>query len=123
MPKKILLIEDEEIISDFLQKKLAEEGYEVLTIQDGREGLEKIEETRPNLVLIDIVMQGFGGFEVMEEMAKNDSLKNIPVIVISNSGIPAEVNRARALGAKDIVTKTDFDPQTIISKIIRQIGE
>jgi CheY-like chemotaxis protein len=123
MPKKILLIEEEEIISNFLQNKLAKNGYEVLVANDSQEGLEKMEGIRPDLVLLDVVMPAISGFGVMEEMAKNDKLKNIPVIVISNSGMPEEINQARALGARDFVTKTDFDPQTIISKIIRQIGK
>ena len=123
MAKKILLIEDEQLMIELLERKLAHEGYEVLVAKDGVEGLEKMREDRPDLILLDIVMPRMGGFEVMEEMAKDAELKTIPVIVISNSGQPVELDRAKRLGAKDWLIKTEFDPQEVIDKVIKQIGK
>ena len=68
MKKKILLIEDEEIMVDLIQKKLTKEGYEISIARDGEEGLEVMREVMPDLVLLDIVMPKKGGFEVIEEM-------------------------------------------------------
>ena len=123
MPKKILLVEDEEIMIDLLQKKLTKEGYEVSVARDGEEGLKLMREVKPALILLDIVMPKMGGFEVMEEMAKEPELKKIPVIVISNSGQPVELDRAQKLGAKDWLIKTEFDPQEVIEKVKKQLGE
>jgi len=125
MPKKILLIEDEEIMVDLLQKKLAKEGYEISLARDGEEGLKMMREMepKPNLILLDIIMPKMGGFEVMEEMNKDKGLKKIPVIVISNSGQPVELDRAQKLGAKDWLIKTEFDPQEVIDKVVKQIGK
>jgi two-component system alkaline phosphatase synthesis response regulator PhoP len=123
MAKKILLVEDEKIIRDLLQKKLEKEGYNVLVAQDGQEGLELMRKEKPDLILLDIVMPKKGGLEVMEEMAEDKELKNIPVIVISNSGQPVELDRAKNLGAKDWLIKTEFDPQEVIDKAIKQIGK
>jgi CheY-like chemotaxis protein len=124
MAKKILLVEDEEIMIDLLQRKLSKEGYEVSVARDGEEGLKKMREMdpKPDLILLDIVMPKMGGFEVMEEMAKDESLKNIPVIVISNSGQPVELDRAKKLGAKDWLIKTEFDPKEVLEKVKKQIG-
>lgn len=122
MPKKILIIEDEEIILDLLQKKLSQEGFEISVAKDGQEGLRLIKEVKPDLILLDIVMPKIGGFEVMEEMQKEDELKNIPVIVVSNSGQPVEIDKAQALGAKDWLIKTEFDPKEVIEKVVKQIG-
>ncbi len=122
MLKKILLVEDEEIIIDLLQRKLQKEGYEVSVARDGEEGLKVMREVKPDLILLDIVMPKMGGFEVMEEMAKEPDLKKIPVIVISNSGQPVELDRAQELGAKDWLIKTEFDPQEVIDKVVKQIG-
>ena len=121
--KKILLVEDEEILLDLLQKKLREEGYEVFMAKDGEEGLKAIRETKPDLVLLDIVMPKMGGLEVMEEAQKEPELKKIPIIVISNSGQPVELDRAQKLGARDWLIKTEFDPEEVIDKIIKQIGK
>jgi len=123
MPKKVLIIEDEEIMIDLLQKKLAKEGYEISIARDGEKGLEVMKEVKPDLILLDIIMPKMGGFEVMEEMNKNKELKKIPVVVISNSGQPVELDRAQKLGAKDWLIKTEFDPQEVIDKVVKQIGK
>jgi CheY-like chemotaxis protein len=124
MAKKILLVEDEEIMVDILQRKLSREGYEVFVARDGEEGLKKMKEMdpKPDLILLDIIMPKMGGFEVMEEMAKDESLKSIPVIVVSNSGQPVELDRAKKLGAKDWLIKTEFDPKEVLEKVKKQIG-
>ena len=121
--KKILLVEDEEIMIDLLQRKLTKEGYEVSVARDGEEGLKLMREVKPALILLDIVMPKMGGFEVMEEMGKDKNLKDIPVIVISNSGQPVELDKAQKLGAKDWLIKTEFDPQEVLNKVVKQIGK
>lgn len=120
--KKILLVEDEELIVTLLKKKLEEEGYDVSVARDGVEGIEKMKQIHPDLVLLDIIMPRMGGFQVMEEMVRDSDLQSIPVIVISNSGQPVELDRARALGAKDWLIKTEFDPHEVIAKVKKQIG-
>jgi len=123
MAKKVLLIEDEEIMINLLQKKLIQEGYQVLIARDGEEGLTMIKEENPDIILLDIIMPKMGGFEVMEEISKDPELKKIPIVVISNSGQPVELDKARELGAKDWLIKTEFDPQEVIEKVIGQIGK
>jgi len=66
-------------------------------------------------------MPKMGGFEVMEEMVKEPELKKIPVIIISNSGQPVELDRAQKLGAKDWLIKTEFDPEEVIEKVKKQL--
>ena len=107
---------------DLLQRKLTKEGYEISVARDGEEGLKAMREVKPNLVLLDIIMPKMGGFEVMEEMGKNNELKKIPVIIVSNSGQPVELDKAQKLGAKDWLIKTEFDPQEVIDKVVKQIG-
>ena len=122
MAKKILLIEDEEILINLLQRKLTQEGYEVSAARNGEEGIKLMRETMPDIVLLDIVMPKMGGFEVMGMMQKDKELKNIPVIIVSNSGQPVEIDKARKLGAKDWLIKTEFDPQEVLNKVKKQIG-
>jgi len=122
MAKKILIIEDEEVLINVLKKKLIREDYDVLVAKNGNEGLVKIKKDKPDLVLLDIIMPEKGGFEVMEEMAKDDELKDIPIIIISNSGQPVEIENAKRLGADDWLIKTEFDPQEVLDKVIKQIG-
>jgi len=122
MAKKILIIEDEKIICDLLERKLTREGYSVVIATNGIDGLIKMREDRPDIVLLDIIMPKMGGFEVMEEMNKDETLKDIPVIVVSNSGQPVEIDRIKKMGAKDCLIKTEFDPQEVLEKVKKQIG-
>lgn len=118
--KKILLIENEELIINILQKKLEKEGYKVLIARDGIEGMEKMRENKVDLILLDIVMPRMGGLEVLEEMIKDKELRMIPVIVISNSGQSVELYRAKRLGARDWLIKTEFDPREVLAKVKNQ---
>jgi CheY-like chemotaxis protein len=77
----------------------------------------------PDIILLDIIMPKMGGFEVLQERAKEESLKNIPVVIISNSGQPVELDKAKKLGAKDWLIKTDFSPEEVLDKVVKQIGK
>ncbi len=123
MAKKILIVEDEEILLELLQKRLTQEDYQVAIAKDGIEGLEKIKEDIPDLILLDIVMPRMGGFEMMKELQKDEKFSQIPIIIISNSGQPVEIDLAQKLGARDWLIKTDFEPQEVIEKVVNQIGK
>ncbi len=120
--KKVLIIEDEELMYSVLEKRLSREGYDVVVAHDGEEGLEMAQQEKPDLVLLDIVMPKKNGFEVLETMQKDEELRNIPVIIISNSGQPVEIDRAQELGARDWLIKTEFDPKEVLEKVRNQIG-
>jgi CheY-like chemotaxis protein len=123
MAKKILIIEDEELLLNLLKSKLSELGYEIFTATDGLQGLEATKEVAPDLILLDIIMPKMGGFELLEKKQEDDSIKNIPVIIISNSGQPVELEKAKQLGVKDWLVKTEFDPVEVVEKVIKQIGD
>jgi len=115
---KILIIEDEEVLIDVLEKKLTYEGYEISVAKDGEEGLKKIKEVKPDIVLLDIVMPKMNGYEVLEVLQKDTKLAQIPVIIISNSGQPVEIDRALRLGAKDYLVKAEFSPEEVLEKVV-----
>jgi len=121
--EKLIIIEDEETLLNLLEKKLNQEGYEVDIAKNGEEGLEKIRSNKPDLILLDIVMPKMGGFEVMEILRKDEELKKIPIIIISNSGQPVELGRAKELGVVDWLIKTDFDPQEVVDKVKKQFNK
>jgi len=123
MPKKILIVEDEEILADLLKAKLTGLGYDVSVAPDGLRGWEALQEILPDLVLLDIVMPKMSGLELLEHKIGLPSVKEIPVIIISNSGQPVELQKCKELGAKDWLIKTEFDPQEVVEKVIAQIGK
>lgn len=112
---KILVIEDEEALMDLLVAKLVKEDYEVDSAYDGEAGFEKIKSMRPDLILLDIVMPKMDGYEVLEKM--NEEGIKIPVIIISNSGQPVEIEKTKKLGAVDHLIKTEFSPADVLDKV------
>lgn len=120
MTKKILIIEDEEVLLDILTKKLQGHGFEVLAAKDGSEGLEHIRRKEVDLILLDMLMPKIDGYEVLETM-KNEEIK-IPVIIVSNSGQQVDVEKAMALGACDYIVKAELNPDEIVSKVNHCLG-
>lgn len=120
--KKVLIVEDEELIGNLLQKKMRQEGYYASVAIDGEAALKQIRQEKPDIVLLDIVLPRLNGFEVLSELKKDEELRKIPVIIISNSGQPAEIEKAKELGVRDWLVKTEFDPREVLEKVQRQIG-
>jgi len=119
--EKILVIEDDKFLRDLLYKKLVEENFNVATALDGEEGLKKIQEENPNLVLLDLILPGINGFEVLKKAKENPATKDIPVIVLSNLGQKEDVERAIKLGAQDYLIKAHFTLEEIVEKIRKRL--
>ncbi len=116
MPK-ILVVEDDKFLREMITRKLDKEGYEVFEAVDGEKGEEKIKEEKPDIVLLDLILPGIDGFEVLERVKKDPSTEGIPVIILSNLGQKSEVERGLKLGAVDFLIKAHFTPAEIVSKI------
>ncbi|MES3031760.1 MAG: response regulator [Patescibacteria group bacterium] len=119
--KKILIIEDDVFLGDALSKKLVNEGFEVDLAVDGLKGFERIKSFHPDLILLDIILPNMNGYEILEAKQKDPSIAPIPVVVVSNSGQPVEINRALALGVKDYLVKAQFDPEEVLVKVRAQL--
>jgi twitching motility two-component system response regulator PilH len=84
MGKKILIIDDDQVIVKYLKKFLTDNGYEAISASDGREGMETAQNTRPALILLDVMMETLcSGFEVLRKLKLDPDLKGIPVIGVS----------------------------------------
>ncbi len=114
---KILVVEDDKFLREMISRKLDKEGYEVIQAMDGEKGEEAIKKEKPDLVLLDLILPGIDGFEVLERTKKDPELSEIPVIILSNLGQKNEVERGLNLGAIDFLIKAHFTPAEIILKI------
>lgn len=118
MPKKtILIIEDDKFLQSLVSKKLVEAGFEVLVSSDSKEAMKVLENQKPDLIVLDIILPIMNGFEILSMLKKDDATKNIPVIILSNLGQKEEVEKAMALGAVDFMIKVNFTPEEIVRKI------
>ena len=120
---KILIIEDDIFLGDVLVQKFKSNGYEVNLARDGGSGLKQIYEWKPDLILLDILLPVMNGYEILEAKKKDTAISEIPVIVVSNSGQPVEINRALALGVKDYLVKAQFDPEEVLVKVRMQLNK
>ena len=121
--KKIVLAEDDHILSKYLSAKLREEsGFEVYTAMDGEEAEKVAREVVPDLLLLDIIMPKRNGFEVLESLKGDSKTKDIPVIVLSNLGQESDVARAKELGAVDYFVKVEFEVKDIVDKVKQFLG-
>jgi len=115
--KKILLVEDEQTIGNLVQLALEEKGYEVTFVKDGESGYSAVHETNFDLVLLDIMLPGMNGFEVLEKLNEEKVIPALPVIIISNSGESVEIKRALDLGIRDYLVKVNFEPNEVVEKV------
>jgi DNA-binding response OmpR family regulator len=121
-PAHIVLVEDEEILANILGEKLTKAGYRVTVCRDGEEGITTILRDRPALILLDILLPKKNGYEVLNAMTEAGMLPTTPVIVISNSGQPVEVDHLMKLGIRDYLVKINFDPDEVLAKVVNTIG-
>ena len=118
---KILIIEDELVHLNVMKAKLEYEGYSVLVATDGEAGYRMVKDENPDLVLLDIILPKMNGFEVLERLKKDGS--TVPIIVVSNSGQPVEVDRAMKMGARDYLVKAEFNPADVLEKVEKVLGK
>lgn len=114
---KILIVEDDKFLRELIVAKLSKEGYVVVETADGEEGIKKIKEENPDLILLDLILPGIDGFEVLSQIKNDPTVSSIPVIILSNLGQREDIERGLSLGAKDYLIKAHFTPGEIIEKI------
>ena len=114
---KILLIEDDPFLSEIYMIKFKEAGFEISLAQDGSLGLEKIKEEAPDLVLLDIVMPKTDGLELLRIMKNDASIRNIPVIILSNLGEQEDIKRRLELGAEFYIVKAHYTPTEVVARV------
>ncbi|MFA5942251.1 MAG: response regulator [Candidatus Paceibacterota bacterium] len=117
--KKVLLVEDEQMLREICSMKLTKEGFNVVVALDGEEALKKVEEEMPDIVLLDIILPNIDGFGVLEKIRAhtNERVAKVPVIMLTNLGQDEDVAKARTLGANDYLVKAYFNPDEISSKV------
>ena len=119
--KKILIVEDDAFLHNLLADKLEllrKNGIEVFPTFSGKEALEKAKEVRPDIVLLDVVLPGMNGFEVLEALRKDPDLKNVSVIILSNLNQDKDKQRAKELGVTDYMVKANFMLEELVERIV-----
>ena len=114
---KILIIEDDNFLQGLEASKLKKEGYEIITASTGEEAMKKITEPSIDLIMLDLVLPKFDGFEILQKIRETEATKKTPVIVFSNLSEDKDIKKAETLGATDFMIKSNFTLDELIEHI------
>ena len=116
----ILVIEDEEHIRTVLEYNLKLDGFEVYLAEDGPSGLELARQIKPEVILLDLMLPGMDGLEVLSELKRDKRTEDTAVFVLTVKRMIADIKRAFEMGADDYITKP-FDPMQLGKTIRRNL--
>lgn len=119
---KIVIVEDDQAISQMYRIKFEGEGYDVETAENGRIGLDVIKRAKPAIVLLDVMMPEMNGDEVLEKLRASDWGKNIKVIVLTNMGEQELAPSIREHGVEAVILKADMTPRQVAELVKRHLS-
>jgi len=115
--KTILLVEDDPFLIDIYKNKLSNAGFEIDVAGEGETALRKIKEKKPDLVLLDIVLPGTDGWEILKKIRTEMGLKDLKVLILSNLSQKEEVEKGMELGATKYLIKAHYTPSEVVKEI------
>lgn len=121
--KKILFVEDDELMARMYQRIFVAQGCVVEVAQNGLEGYVKAKVFKPDLVFLDVMMPKMNGFEMFEKMKADEETKNMPIIMLTNLSSQTAINSTLHNGAVDYLVKSDHDAQDIVDVAKKYFGE
>lgn len=123
MPKKILFVEDDEGFFNIFSVPLKMKGYDVVHISDGSLAVEKAVSETPDLILLDIVLPGTSGLDILKELREREETKLIKIVMLTNFGSDENITKAMEYGANDYLMKYNIVPSELPAKIAGFLGE
>ncbi|HDZ46897.1 hypothetical protein LCGC14_0119960 [marine sediment metagenome] len=119
---KVLVVDDEPNIVLSLEFLMEQAGFEVVTAEDGEQALARVDDTQPDLLLLDISLPGISGFDVLERLRSQEATAQLPIIMLTAHGRDVEREKGMALGADDYITKP-FSTQSLVEKVKALLNE
>jgi len=109
-PLKALIVDDEDSLRKLMVLRFQQEGFNVLSADNGKDGLRLAEEEKPHVIILDIIMPAMHGFEVIQKIRENHALDKTVVVMTSAKSYKPDIDAAKRMGADDYCIKpTDFD--------------
>ena len=121
MLKKILTVDDSRTMREMLRHTLSGAGFEVVTAEDGADGIEKLRESQPDVVITDINMPVMDGFEFIENVRRSEEYNRVPILVLTTESAPEKKQRAQSAGATGWIVKP-FNPDQLVATIQKVLG-
>ncbi len=121
--KVILLVDDDLTLREMYEERLKAEGFDIIQASNGEEAMRKAKESKPNIILLDIMMPKINGFDVLKDLKADADLKDIPVIVLTALIQDVDRVQGKKLGACDYIVKSETMPGEVLTKIKNAIGQ
>jgi DNA-binding response OmpR family regulator len=116
----ICIVDDDPDVRELVEYKLVQNGHEVLTATNGQDALRVVPEAKPALLLLDVMMPGLSGFDVLAQLRASDATRGLPIIMLTAKAQDADAERGFALGANDYMLKP-FSPRELLNRINAQL--
>lgn len=114
---KVLIIEDDTFLQELEANKLEKNGFAISVASTGEEAMEKINEPGVDIILLDLVLPNFDGFEILKKIRETENLKKIPVIIFSNLSDEDNLEKSKKLGATDFMVKSNFTLDELVKRV------
>lgn len=115
--KKILIVDDDDFLLDLYAIKFKEAGFLVDIAKNGEEAIERVKQSSPDIMLLDVVMPKMDGFEVLRIMKEQNIVPHTHIVLLSNLGQKEDIDRGLKLGARDYIIKAQFTPSEVVAKV------
>lgn len=116
--KKILWVEDDKLIGSILEKKFLLSGFNLTHVKNGEEALTELARTIPDAVILDLLLPGMSGFDILQRIRSMDGrMKTVPVMILSNLSKPSDIERAKLLGAAKFLIKASSSLDQIVAEV------
>lgn len=115
--KKVMWVEDDQFLSDLISRKLGNQGSRLLYARTGEEALKILETEVPDIIILDLLLPGISGFDVLEKCKADDRIKKVPVVILSNFSQNDEIERAKKLGASRFLVKASI----VLDDLVREL--
>ncbi len=114
---KLLWVEDDKMIGTILAKTLVAAGFDLFHAKNGEEALQALKSITPEVIAVDLILPGMSGFDILEQVNKEEKLRDIPKMILSNLSKPADIEKARNLGATKFLVKATTSLDQIVAEI------
>ena len=118
----VVLVEDDTFLANIYKTKFEMEGFKVTVAENGPAGLDEVKKKHPDVVLLDILLPKLDGFTVLEQLKADSTVKDIPVILLTNLGQKDDVEKGLQMGAADYLIKAHFKPSETVAKVRKVLG-
>jgi CheY-like chemotaxis protein len=118
---KILIADDDPFLIQIYSTRLAKDDHQVIACNDGQEAIEKILETKPDLIVLDIMLPKLNGLDILSSVRENKQFSKTPIVILSNLTHPQEQEEAKRRGATEFLSKIQYTPSQVITELQKHL--